>query len=251
MIKNVAKRRRAQASEPVSKRSNRARKPPTQPVQEAPPGLRRILRPSNLNGLSPREDLVPPERLIDIGPRVGTEIRDLRRARDITLTELGERTGLSQGYLSQVERGISTPSIKSLHSISRALGVTVSWFFQVPSISEDDGLGDIVVRRNRRRKLVFNSGITDELLSPNLGRQIELLRCTFAPGSESGDEPYTHVGEEAAIVISGRLHMWIADKHIVLEEGDSVAFSSSEPHRYANMDEQEAVIIWVVTPPSY
>lgn len=220
-------------------------------VQGKPTALRRVLRPSNLNGLSARGDLVPPERLIDVDPRVGSEIRDLRKARDITLTELSERTALSQGYLSQVERGISTPSIKALHSISQALGVTVSWFFQGPSASEDDGLGDIVVRKDRRRKLVFNSGITDELLSPNLGRQIELLRCTFAPNSESGDEPYAHLGEEAGIVISGRLHMWIADRHIILEEGDSVAFSSSEPHRYANLDKQEAVIIWVVTPPSY
>lgn len=188
--------------------------------------------------------------LPDIDEKVGTEIRELRKARDMTITELGRETGLSQGYLSQIERGISSPSIKALHSISRALGVTISWFFSATS-NTDSALRDFVVRAENRRTLTFSSGIVDELLSPNLGRNIELLRCVFQPGAASGSEPYTHRGEEAGIVIAGSLNLWLGEQHIVLNEGDSFAFSSDTPHRYNNPTDSETVVIWAITPPSY
>lgn len=188
--------------------------------------------------------------LRNIDERVGQEIRHLRKARGATLSELSKCAGLSQGYLSQIERGISSPSVKALHSISRALGVTISWFFSPSSIT-DGALRDFVVRADNRRSLKFSSGIIDELLSPNLGRKIELLRCVFQPGAESGAEPYTHRGEEAGVVISGKLNLWLGDRHIELKEGDSFAFSSDTPHRYNNPTDEETVVIWAITPPSY
>lgn len=188
--------------------------------------------------------------LLEIDARVGNEIRHLRKARNMTITQLADATNLSQGHLSQIERGISSPSVKALHSISRAFGVTISWFFP-PSSSDDDALRDVVVRHDKRRTLHFDSNISDELLSPNLAGAIELLRCTFGPKSESGPEPYTHRGEEAGIVIKGTLHLWIGEKHVVLEEGDSFAFKSDTPHRYANPTDRETVVIWAITPPSY
>lgn len=188
--------------------------------------------------------------LPDIDEKVGAEIRELRKARDMTITGLSRETGLSQGYLSQIERGISSPSIKALHSISRALGVTISWFFSATSTT-DSALRDFVVRAENRRTLTFSSGIVDELLSPNLGRNIELLRCVFQPGAASGSEPYTHRGEEAGIIITGSLHLWLGEQHIILNEGDSFAFSSDVPHRYNNPTDSETIAIWAITPPSY
>nr|GAJ37562.1 putative HTH-type transcriptional regulator ycjC [Bradyrhizobium sp. DOA9] len=190
------------------------------------------------------------EQLLNVGDRIGGEIKNLRKARGITLDALSDAAGLSKGYLSQIERGVSSPSVKALHSISRALGVTISWFFP-PNADVDGDLRDYVVRAKSRRKLTFVGGITDELLSPNLGRQLELLRCTFPPGSESGKEAYTHQGEEAGYVVSGELDLWIGQHHVVLREGDSFAFASDLPHRYANTNERECVVIWAITPPSY
>jgi transcriptional regulator with XRE-family HTH domain len=187
---------------------------------------------------------------VAIDRRIGDEVRHLRKARGMTLAALSRASGLSQGYLSQVERGISSPSVKALHSISKALDVTISWFFMQGADGEDE-LRDHVVRANNRRKLSFTGGITDELLSPNLGRQLELLRCTFAPGSESGDTPYSHHGEEAGVVLEGELDLWIGEKHVVLREGDSFAFESTIPHRYANRGERECVVVWAITPPTY
>lgn len=197
-----------------------------------------------------------PEPISNIGdvlepdPSVGQEIKDLRKASNVTLNKLSEATGLSKGYLSQIERGISSPSIKALHSISRALGVNISWFFRSPS-DGDDEFKDYIVRKDNRRSLNFESGIRDELLSPNLSRDIELLRCTFQPHSFSGKEPYEHRGEEAGFVVSGQLTLWLNGKKIQLRSGDSFAFESTIQHRYANESEAETVIVWVVSPPSY
>lgn len=185
-----------------------------------------------------------------VDSRVGAEVKDLRKARGLTIAELADASALSSGYLSQIERGISSPSVKALHSISRALGVTISWFFSRASDNDGD-LHDLVVRAGARRTLTFENGIRDELLSPNLGRKLELLRSVFPPGASSGLETYAHKGEEAGFVIEGELRLWIGGKEISLGAGDSFAFSSELPHRYANPGRSETVVIWAITPPSY
>lgn len=187
---------------------------------------------------------------LDVSERLGREIKGLRKAKSWTISDLSAATGLSVGFLSQVERGRSSPSVKALHAISEALGVTVSFFFS-PDMAEDDALHDLVVRAARRRTLSFENGIRDELLSPNLTRAIELLRCVFPPGASSGRQTYRHHGEEAGYVAEGKLRLWIGDREVLLETGDSFAFSSEEPHRYENPGPDEAVVIWAITPPSY
>lgn len=212
---------------------------------------RKMLRTSNLEGgLSQSDRLVDMDQLLNVDSQVAKEIKNLRKARGLTLDTLSDAAGLSKGYLSQIERGVSRPSVKALYHISRALGVTISWFFP-PRTEDDDELRDYVVRAEARRKLTFVSGETNELLSPNLGRQLELVYCTLPPNSNSGEETYTHEGEEAGVVISGELHLWFGERHAILSKGDSFAFPSDLPHRYANVSDHECVVIWASTPPSY
>jgi transcriptional regulator with XRE-family HTH domain len=185
----------------------------------------------------------------DLPRRIGNDIRGLRKARSLTLTDLAQASGLSVGYLSLLERDRATPSIKALHGVSRALGVTISWFFQAGDVPEEER--DLVVRRNRRRRLDYQAGVVDELLSPNLLGALELLSCRFPPGASSGGEPYTHTGEEAGVVLRGQLELWVDGKTVLLEAGDSFGFQSSLPHHYRNPGTDEAEVIWAVTPPSY
>jgi transcriptional regulator with XRE-family HTH domain len=184
------------------------------------------------------------------GDFAGSELRELRRARSMTLAELALASGLSVGHLSQIERGVSQPSVKALQSLARALGVTVSWFFKAAGATDEAERG-YIVRRGSRRKLSFDQGVTDELLSPNLSRGIELLSCTLPPGAESGAEPYTHRGEESGVVIQGKLELWVGDRYFVLGEGDSFAFASDEPHRTRNPGNIDTVVIWAISPPTY
>jgi len=149
-----------------------------------------------------------------VSGRIGIHIRGLRKARDLTLAGLAEMSGLSVGYLSLLERDLATPSIKSLHAVSRALGVTISWFFDAGEIPEAER--NLVVRRSRRRRLEYSAGIVDELLSPTLTGSLELLSSRFPPGASSGDEPYTHTGEEAGVVTRGRLELWVEGRMLLL-----------------------------------
>lgn len=186
----------------------------------------------------------------DPGDFSGADLRELRRAKGKTLSELALASGLSVGHLSQIERGVSRPSVKALQSIGTVLGVTIGWFFKA-SGQDDAGEAGYVVRAKRRRKLSFNQGITDELLSPNLSRNIEMLVCTLPPGAESGAEPYTHRGEESGVVISGTLELWVGQRHFTLERGDSFAFASDEPHRSRNPGPEDTIVIWAISPPTY
>jgi transcriptional regulator with XRE-family HTH domain len=181
--------------------------------------------------------------------KIGREIRDLRKARGLTLTALAEASGLSVGYLSLLERDRATPSIKALHAVSRALGVTISWFFEAGEVPEEEH--GLVVRRGRRRRLDYSAGIVDELLSPSLAGALDLLTSRFPPGASSGEEPYTHAGAEAGVVLRGKLELCVDGKVFVLETGDSFGFASTLPHRYRNPGTEEAEVIWAITPPSY
>lgn len=185
----------------------------------------------------------------DLPRQIGREIRDLRKARGVTLAAMAKASGLSVGYLSLIERDLATPSIKSLHAVSRVFGVTIGWFFEAGDAPEAER--DLIVRRARRRRLEYSVGMLDELLSPNLGGALELLSCHLSPGASSGAEPYTHVGEEAGLVIRGRLELWVDGRKAILEAGDSFGFQSALPHRYCNPGPDETEVIWAITPPSY
>jgi len=180
---------------------------------------------------------------------LGREIRGLRKARSLTLATVAAASGLSVGYLSLLERDLATPSVNALHAISRALGVTISWFFEAGEVPETER--DRVVRRTRRRRLDYAPGISDELLSPSLAGSLELLLSRFQPGAASGEAPYAHDGEEAGVVLRGRLELWVDGKFFLLEAGDSFGFSSALPHRYRNPGTEEAEVIWAITPPSF
>ncbi|MGD9603318.1 MAG: helix-turn-helix domain-containing protein [Gammaproteobacteria bacterium] len=184
-----------------------------------------------------------------LGEFDGRELRALRKARALSLTQLSEVTELSVGYLSQVERNISTPSPKALGAIARALGVTVGWFFAGGNAGPPEEKG-IVVRRANRRRIIFREGFVDYLLSPNLEGSLELVLSRFERGADTGDK-YSHRGEEGGVVLHGRLEISVGERTFVLNEGDSFSFLSSEPHRYRNVYEGETVVMYAVTPPTY
>jgi len=197
---------------------------------------------------SARAAAAPPATPRDDG-LIGTKLRALRQRQDKTLQAVSAATGISVGHLSQLERDLVSPSIKTLHDLSRALGVNISWFFlpQEPAPSVEQ----YIVRSGERRHISYADGIDDYQLNSQAVRHIGLLYSTFAPGASSGESPYAHDGEEAGVVISGQLELWIDGASILLGAGDSFSFPSTSPHRYRNPGRAEAVVIWAMTPPSY
>lgn len=186
---------------------------------------------------------------MDAEAAVGGQIRELRKIKKLTLTQLAQAAGISVGYLSQIERNQSKLPIGILKKLSDVLGVHMNWFFNGNLQAAPDER-DVIVRKAHRRRLTFTGlGIAEELLSPNLAGPLELLLSTIEPGADSGE--YSHDGNEAGILIAGRLDLWVDGKRFQLEEGDSFSFSSTSQHRCANPGEVPAKVVWVITPPHY
>lgn len=182
---------------------------------------------------------------------VGDQIRDLRKGRGVTIADLAEKVGRSIGYMSQIERNMSSVTIPTLQKIATALGVQVSWFFQ-GGTDVPEGERDFIVRRQNRRSLTFgDTGVFEELLSPNLSGALELIITSFEPGSWTGEEDRVRQGEEAGFVLEGTLELWVEGQHFILETGDSFSFRRTGPHRCHNPGTSETRVLWVMTPPSY
>ena len=182
---------------------------------------------------------------------LGSQIRDLREARGLNLAELARTIHKSIGYVSQIERGRSEISISTLKAISEALGVQISWFFQGydPRVPAEHGH---VVRREHRRRLDFpGTGIEEELLSPTLTGEAELILSTFAPGARSGDEQVSRMAEQSGYVIEGQLELHLGAKRFSLRAGDSFRIGRGESFSARNPGAVTSVSLWVVAPPRY
>jgi len=179
---------------------------------------------------------------------IGRDVRGLRKTRGLTINELALKMGRSVGFLSQVERGLSSPSIDDLRIIAAALDVPISWFFAVHEQDRDER--GYVVRSDTRRALgTREGGLVEELLSPDLGGSYEMFRSEFQPGAELAEEVLRET-EEAGYIVSGNLDLWIDGRKFSLEAGDSFRFDH-KPYRWKNSGDEPAVVVWVVSPPVY
>lgn len=187
---------------------------------------------------------------------LGDEIRQLRKVRGITLEQMSIATGKSLGFLSQVERNITKPSVAALQKISEALDIYIGWFFPSDETEQSEDEKEVIVRKANRRRLSYSAlsntdylGLHDHLLSTNLNGELAMGISRYEPGASTGDDSYQHKGEEAGIVISGLLELMIDDKIYILEEGDSFSFNSHFNHRFSNASKTEdTIVVWANTP---
>jgi transcriptional regulator with XRE-family HTH domain len=189
--------------------------------------------------------------------RLGSEIREVRKARGLTLQDLSEAVSCSTAYLSRIELGSANVSAELLREISTALAVDPNWFF--PKQTGDGPLErKHVVRAKNRRALSGmytrspeELGFEDELLSSTLSGQCYLILSRFRPGAGTPPEPmegYSFEGEQHAIVLTGEVELRLGDEVIVLREGDSFSYPSMIAHRFRNRTETEAVMVWAMSP---
>lgn len=177
---------------------------------------------------------------------VGQRIRALRRMRRLSLETVASRTGLSIGFVSQIERGLSSPSLRVLAMLADALGVGLAALF---GTDNKDSNGDAVVTRERQRPdlKIWRSGISKQLLSAagSEGR-LNLFLVRMQPLASTGDELYTHDGEEAGLVLEGEMTLVVDAESWTLGPGDSFRFASRRPHRFGNPSQDtNTVVLWV------
>ncbi|MEM9240636.1 MAG: XRE family transcriptional regulator [Pseudomonadota bacterium] len=189
--------------------------------------------------------------------RLGSEIREVRKARGLTLNDLSDSISCSTAYLSRIELGSAKVSVALLKEISSALSVDSNWFFPRQS-----GAGPLerkhVVRAEHRRSLsgmytrtTEELGFEDELLSSTLSGQCYLILSRFRPGAGTPPEPlegYSFDGEQHAIVLTGEVELRLDDEVIVLRQGDSFSYPSLIAHRFRNRTDKEATMVWAMLP---
>ncbi len=173
----------------------------------------------------------------------------VRKARRMTLQTLAKRTGFSVGFLSQVERSRSSLSISAINTIAKALGISLAWFFQGVSDAQSEERRHIV-RGRGRKAIAYETGLVDELLSPDLNGRFSLFLTRFVPGAGSGGAITQRSGEQAGYVVQGELALTVQKHEYHLSAGDAFHFDSGLPHTYSNPGKIEAIVIWVVSPPN-
>lgn len=179
---------------------------------------------------------------------VGADLRALRKSRGMTVTEISGLLGRSVGFISQIERGLSQPSINDLRNIAAVFGVPISFFF-AESASDPAEARHVVRSQGRRQLGTAAGGLVEQLLSPDLGGSFETLLSEFAPGAALLDVVQRGT-EEAGYVISGTLEIEISGVWHVLRQGDSFRFAN-EPYRWRNCADVPAIVVWVIAPPVY
>ncbi|MEM6729314.1 MAG: helix-turn-helix domain-containing protein [Pseudomonadota bacterium] len=181
-------------------------------------------------------------------PSLGADLRSLRKARGHTLQSLAQSLGRSVGWLSQVERDLSEPSVSDLRQLAAALDVSVSSLFRADAPMADEA--GYVVRAAARRPIGSReAGLTEELLSPDLTDDFEVLRSVFEPGAALAI-PVSRPTQEVGYVEEGRLDLWIEGRLHKLATGDSFRIRG-EAFRWANPYAVACTVIWVIAPPVY
>lgn len=179
---------------------------------------------------------------------IGIDIRALRRARGLTLQQLADDLGRSVGWLSQVERDLSEPGIDDLRALAKALDVSISTLFSnAPSPAHEAGR---IVRSQARRAIgPGDAGLREELLSPDLTDDFEMLHSTFLPGAALR-QTVTRPTQEVGYLITGKLDIEIGGHLFTLQPGDSFRIKG-EPFRWSNPYDVTAIAVWVIAPPVY
>ncbi len=179
---------------------------------------------------------------------LGADLRALRKARGLTLTDMAEALDRSVGWLSQVERDKSEPTISDLRQIAKVLDVPMSMLFGHSSAPADEQ--GYVVRSGARRPMGGSEeGLVEELLSPDLTDDFEMVHSTFAPRSEM-QVPADRPTQEVGYIIEGQLNLRIGTRDFTVGPGDSFRIRGEE-YRWSNPYDEPCIAIWVIAPPVY
>jgi transcriptional regulator with XRE-family HTH domain len=201
---------------------------------------------------------------------LGKKIRKERTKRQLTLEQFSKKTGLSKSFLSQLERGLTDPSITSLKKISKQLGFGVVNLFSEennPDSGWDYNNGSQeynskrppyvgaaeVVRSDKRKRLALpGSNVIYDLLTPDMKRQLEVMYMRVTKGENSGSEPMLDPpGEKVGIVLKGSIEVSVGTEVFQLQEGDTIYYPTDMPHSWRALEGDPIEVIWIMTPPSF
>ncbi|MCV7578702.1 helix-turn-helix domain-containing protein [Micrococcus sp. HSID17228] len=171
---------------------------------------------------------------------IGRRLRALREARRLTVAQLAEAAGVSKGFLSRLERDLTSPSVSTLVTLCQVLGASPGDVLDAPEVT-------VVRLADAPAVSLGGEGIRERLITPRGSRDLQILRADIAPRGRGEAELYTvDCRVEAVHVVTGRLELRTTEAVHLLEEGDTVTFPGREPHSWANPDDRPAVVLWTL-----
>jgi transcriptional regulator with XRE-family HTH domain len=187
---------------------------------------------------------------------LGPRLRVAREQRQLSVRELARRIGCSASLISQIERGVSVPSVGVLYSLATELDTSLDHLLfgaeprrPLAAAPGPDVPGPGIVQRAGGRNIIdLASGVRWERLTPGADAMTDFLEVIYSPGGHSTDErrPLRHDGHEYGLVISGTLQANVGFESYELGPGDSIAFDSATPHEYLNKTGEPVHAVWVV-----
>lgn len=180
---------------------------------------------------------------------IGGKLKRLRKEHRLSLQEMADRSGISIGQISQIERGRSSPSVRTLVSLCCALGLTVGTLFNGVAQNRPSEAQWIVRLGNRRSLQDSSHSYRKFLLSPDLNGGHQIYLGEFDPQASSGDEAHDYSGDTSGVLIEGNLELQIDDAVFLLEAGDAFRIPPSAKRLYRNPGRRVAKIIWCISAP--
>lgn len=189
-------------------------------------------------------DQDPPESTQDTDRKIGATFRRLRHDQSLSLRELADRSGVSVGMISQIERDLANPSMRVLTALRRALNVPMQTMFNDDAVQNADD--PPFVRRAAKRPHIDLGPLQKELLTSGGNHNLQIMILTLAPGGTSGDTALSYPAEKGGFLLEGELVLSVDNCEARLAEGDSFVFDSAQPHRFRNESDRPARILWVI-----
>jgi transcriptional regulator with XRE-family HTH domain len=177
---------------------------------------------------------------------IGEKIKRLRVKNSLTQEELADRCELTKGFISQVERDLTSPSIATLVDILEGLGTNLKDFFN-ETVDEKLVFTKEDVFENENTELKYNL----KWLIPNAQKNsMEPILIELEPGGRS-KEDFPHQGEEFGYVLQGSIYLYVGKEKYKVKKGESFYFKANSNHYIANEGKTKASVIWVSTPPNF
>ncbi|HEU5265667.1 MAG TPA: XRE family transcriptional regulator [Jatrophihabitans sp.] len=175
--------------------------------------------------------------------RIGARLRDARQRQGLTIPQVAAITNLTKGFISRVERDMTSPSVATLVMLCEALSLPVGELFAAAQT-------DLVRKADAPAIHLTGHGADERLLTPRGQARLQLIRSVIEPNGDGGEELYTLNAElEVLHVLRGRIHLMFAKQEEILGPGDTMTFSGREPHTWRNPSPtREAEVLWIISP---
>lgn len=177
---------------------------------------------------------------------LGPNLRAIRLARSRTLAQVAGSAGISESWLSQIERGRSVPSVDILHNLASALGLPFHDLFEPPQDKRLRPLSE----SDRPRIDWGEGGAYKTLVTSRTDTAVDVFVGHFPPGASTGDAYVHGDASEVLLVLSGTVTVTIDGDEFVMNTGQSLEYRTSTPHRARNLSDAAASVLWVVSPPT-